>query len=179
MTTTNQLYKRQMCVSQSYYVYLDVAGVDMKILVQVENQLELSRCEIIERALSQVTNLPRLQALELVAEDVQSIEVFEKKYLPATKHYSTQSYMVKFDTNTPVDVNVNVYHDGNIIPKLTGEEILAEALDYLEDINITGFSASDHYEIETLELKEVPAPINFSKQDQVLEDGAFVELAVN
>ncbi len=62
------------------------------------------------------------------------------------KVYKVQSYVVKFDTVTPVDISVNVYHENQT--QLTREEIIAEALGYLQDLKIE-MEEKDIYEIET------------------------------
>lgn len=163
-------YERFICTIQCYYVRLEIGGVDLVIFVQAENELELSRKEIVERAFLEATSIPRFQYVQFLPEDVCGIEIFEKQYAELPTRYSVQSYMVKFDTNTPVDIHVNVYHSGSAKTALTRNEIIKEALDYLEDIKITGFSESDLSEIETLELEEAPSPITPYMQTHVIEN---------
>lgn len=67
------------------------------------------------------------------------------------KVYKVQSYLVKFDTCTPVDINVSIYHENQT--ELFKEEILEEAYGYLEDIGIK-MDESNLFEIETLEMIE-------------------------
>lgn len=64
--------------------------------------------------------------------------------------YEVQSYKVQFDMGNPVEVNINVYHEGQTL--LSHEEIIDEALGYAEEVGIK-VSERDAM-IDTLQLEE-------------------------
>lgn len=67
------------------------------------------------------------------------------------KKYKQQTYLVKFDTLTPVNISVTIEHYDT--HELTRSEIVNESLGYLEDFNILGFYESDIFEIEIITLE--------------------------
>jgi hypothetical protein len=83
------------------------------------------------------------------------------------KVYKVQSYVVKFDTVTPVDISVNVYHENQT--QLTREEIIAEALGYLQDLNIQ-MEENDVFEIETRQ-KDDEEPI----QEEPIQEEEYID----
>jgi len=64
--------------------------------------------------------------------------------------YKVQSLIVHFDTDTPVEVTVNVYHENT--PILNEVEIMQEALGYLEDLQIN-VDEKGFYKITVSQLK--------------------------
>lgn len=61
------------------------------------------------------------------------------------KVYKIQSYLVIFDTRSPVDIHISVYHENQT--KLTREEIIKETIGYAEDVGIV-LSEQDICEIK-------------------------------
>lgn len=66
------------------------------------------------------------------------------------KFYKIQSYLVKFDLGSPVDVHINVYENNQ--NELTRDEIIKEALAYGKDAGIQ-LNESELFDIITLELE--------------------------
>lgn len=67
------------------------------------------------------------------------------------KHkYSVQYYVVHFDTNTPVNVSVDVYHQNQTA--LSKKEIMEEAIGYLADLRLD-FKEKDAFAIEAKKLE--------------------------
>jgi hypothetical protein len=91
------------------------------------------------------------------------------------KVYKVQSYVVKFDTVTPVDISVNVYHENQT--QLTREEIIAEALGYLQDLNIE-MEENDVFEIETRQ-KDDEEPIQEEEEYIDEQEEQLKQLAYN
>jgi hypothetical protein len=88
-------------------------------------------------------DLPTLEYFENLSKNLNSL-----RELVTNRIIINQTYIVKFDTLTPVDINVTVQHLNTT--QLTRDEIVKEAMGYLEQVNINYISESDIFEIETV-----------------------------
>jgi hypothetical protein len=77
-------------------------------------------------------------------EEVENLEIIFNKH-----EYIEQTYVVHFETGTPVNVSVSVWHSDKTL--LTKDEIISEAFSYLEDIKIE-LNYDDIYEIEVVKI---------------------------